>query len=41
MKGSKYLKLLNVKLRLLKNVHQCTMFMKYGATCHTSDIASA
>ena len=41
MNGKKYVNLLEEKLELHMQVHQCTIFMLDGAPCHRSKLASA
>ena len=40
MNGGKYLELLKNKLQLHMNMHECTIFMQYGAPCHKAKIFS-
>ena len=41
MNGQKYLKLLNNKLKIDMDIHDCNIFMHDGAPCHRSKIVSA
>ena len=41
MNGSQYVKLLQEKLLLHIAVHQCSVFMHDGATCHRSKVVQS